>query len=61
MSHLIGIVIVVEKMLTKRIYENLLWIREGLIAAGKDTTEIDAKIEKLREELQNNPVAKENK
>lgn len=45
-------------MLQKRIYENLIWIREGLRAAGKDTAEIDAKIEKMREELKNNPVAK---
>lgn len=45
-------------MLAKRIYDNLIWIREGLRSAGKDTTEIDAKIEKIRAELQNNPVAK---
>lgn len=45
-------------MLAKRIYENLLWLREIKIAAGGDTTELDAKIEKIREELQNNPVAK---
>lgn len=45
-------------MLNKRIYENLLLIREIKRAAGSDTTELDAKIEKLRAELQNNPVAK---
>lgn len=48
-------------MLTKRIYENLLWIREIQKAGGADTTEIDEKIEKMRGELQNNPVAKERK
>jgi hypothetical protein len=45
-------------MLNKRIYENLIWIRQGLRADGKDTTEIDAKIEAMRVELQNNPVAR---
>lgn len=45
-------------MLSKRIHDNLVWIREGLRAAGKDTTEIDAKIEAMRVELQNNPVAR---
>lgn len=45
-------------ILNKRVYENLLWLREIKRAAGGDTTELEAKIEKIRAELQNNPVAK---
>lgn len=48
-----------ENMLAKRIYENLLWIREMRKAGGLDTKDLDAKIEKLREELRLNPVSKQ--
>lgn len=43
-------------ILTKRIYENLLLIREIKRAAGGDTTELDAKIEKILAELQNKGI-----
>lgn len=48
-------------MLTKRIYENLLWIREMQKAGGVDTKEIDSRIEEMRKELEKNPVAREGK
>jgi hypothetical protein len=39
------------KTLNNRILENLIWIREMLIAKGKDTTKIDAQIETKRKEI----------
>lgn len=40
------------KILNKRILENLIWIRENMIAHKQDTAKIDTQIEKKRKEIE---------
>lgn len=46
--------------LKSRMLENLIWIRELYIAGGKNTTDIDRDIERLREQVRLIEEAKEN-
>ena len=41
------------KTLNNRILENLIWIREMMIAKKQDTAKIDAQIENNRKEIEN--------
>ena len=45
------------KTLNERILENLIWIRENMIAKGKDVTKITEDIAKLRAELRERKAA----
>lgn len=47
------------KALSNRILENLIWIRENMIAKGKDVRKINEDIDRVRAEIAAKLVAEE--